>query len=118
MYAVYPTHDPHTTRYSIAPTPRAVQATCEKSPATNANNRFAAPAAVTCHPVALNTSIPDCQRFDSTDPNAQENDPPSSESEAQNSRRPIADLECNSGQNSTSSPTIPIPNPSLPRHVM
>src|SRR5580692_7103726 len=118
MYAVYPTHDPHTTRYSIAPTPRAVQATCEKSPTTNANNKFPAPAAVTCHPVALNTSIPDCHRFDSTDPSAQENDPPSSETEAQNSRRPSADVECNSGQNNPPSPPIPTATPALPRHEM
>ena len=118
MYAVYPTHDPHTTRYSIAPTPRAVQATCEKSPTTKANNRFPAPAAVTCHPVALNTSMPDCQRFDSTDPSAHEKDPPSSDTEAQNSRRPSAEVECNSGQNKTTNPNIPKASPALPRQEM
>src|SRR5580704_9580017 len=92
--------------------------TREKSPATTANKRFPAPAAVTCHPVALNTSIPDCHRFDSTDPNAHKNDPPKSESEAQNSRLPSVEVECNSGQNSTSSPIIPRASPALPRQVM
>src|SRR5580704_12487890 len=116
MYAVYPIHEPHTTRYVTAPTPRAVHATREKSPTASANAKFATPAAVTCHAVLLNTSTPDCQRFASTDPSAQENDPPSKLSEAENSRRPRAEVECNSGQNSTKSPTIPRPSPALPRH--
>src|SRR5580698_8918837 len=56
----------------MALTPRTVHATREKSPTANANRKFAAPAAVTCHPVELNTSMPDCQRLESTDPRAQE----------------------------------------------
>src|SRR5580700_5919867 len=118
MYAVYPIHDPHTTRYATAPNPRGVHTTREKSPAASANKKFPAPAAVTCHPVALKTSIPDCHRFDSTDPSAHENDPPISASDAQNSRRPKTDSECNSGKNNTNNPTIPKANPALPRHEM
>ena len=62
--------------------------------------------------------MPDCQRFDSTDPNAHENDPPSNESEAQNSRRPSAEVECSSGQNNTPNPTIPSASPAFPRDEM
>src|ERR1700735_274481 len=118
MYAVYPIHDPQTMRYDTALTPRAVHARREKSPTANANRKFAAPAAVTCHPVELNTSMPDCQRLESTDPRAQENDPPISAREDKNSRRPSDEVECNSGQNKTNSPTIPSARPAFPRPEM
>src|ERR1700727_3581599 len=116
MYAVYPTQEPHTTRYITAPIPRGVHATREKSPTHSANKKLPTPAAVTCQPVALKTSMPDCQRFDNTDPNAHENDPPSNAVQENNSRRPIAEFACSSGQNSTSSPANPSAKPALPRH--
>src|SRR5258708_30399161 len=97
MESVYPIHEPHTTRYRTALRPRVVHTTCEKSPRSVANIRFPSPAAVTCHAVALNTSIPDCQRLESTEPRAQLNDPPIKLNEAQNSLRPSPVLEVSSG---------------------
>ena len=43
MYAVYPIHDPHTIRYTVAPIPRGVHTTREESPAPTAHNKFAKP---------------------------------------------------------------------------
>src|ERR1700688_683721 len=78
IYAVYPIHDPHTTRYTVAPTPRGVHTTREKSPAAMANSRFAKPAAIICQAVAENGSTSaDFHFLASTEPSAQLNDPPS-----------------------------------------
>src|SRR5215471_4406215 len=89
MYAVYPTHDPHTTRYNIAETLRDAHTTREKSPAATANSRLPRPAAIICHAVAENGSTSaDFQRFVSTEPRAQLNDPPSKLIEAHNCTRP------------------------------
>ena len=68
--------------------------------------KFPAPAAVTCHPVALNTSMPDCQRFESTDPSAQVNDPAIRLMEAQNSRCPMVP-DCSCGHTRTNNPRMP-----------
>src|SRR5450755_3750531 len=101
----------------VALRPRAVQRTRERSPVNKAKTRFPTPAAVTCQPVELNTSMPDCQRFESTDPKAQENDPAVRLIEAQNSRCPM-DPDCNCGQTNTNSPIIPRNSPALPRPEM
>src|SRR6266567_1636582 len=96
---------------------RAVQRTCERSPASNAKIKFPTPAAVTCQPVELNTSMPDCQRFESTEPSAQENDPPIRLIDAQSSRWPmVPDRNC--GQTRTNNPTMPSSRPALPRPEM
>src|SRR5580658_4401829 len=116
MYAVYPIHDPQTTKYKVAPIPRGVQTAREKSPAAMANKRFARPAAIICQAVAENGSTSaDFQRLASTEPNAQLNDPPSRLIDAHNCTRPKEVVVVRSGHNNTSSPTTPRPSPALPR---
>src|ERR1700747_696236 len=96
---------------------RVVQRTRERSPAIRANAKFPTPAAVTCQPVELNTSMPDCQRLERTEPHAQENDPAIRLIEAQNSRWPmLPDRNC--GQTRTTKPRIPSNKPALPRPEM
>jgi len=48
----------------------------------------------------------------------EDNPQSTSEIEAQNSRRPSTELECNSGQNNTNNPAIPSASPAFPRHEM
>ena len=61
---------------------------------------------MTCHAVELNTSMPDCQRLESTDPSAQLNEPKIRLIDAHSSRWPMVPA-CNCGQTSTNRPTIP-----------
>src|ERR1022692_1507147 len=96
---------------------RVVHRTRERSPANNAKTKFPAPAAVTCQPVALNTSMPDCQRLESTEPSAQLNDPAMRLIEAQNSRCPMVP-DCNWGHTRTNNPRMPSTRPALPRPEM
>ncbi len=61
--------------------------------------------------------MPDCQRFESTDPRAQENDPAIRLIEAQNSRCPmVPDRSC--GHTRTNNPRMPNRRPALPRPEM
>src|ERR1700690_2209007 len=116
MYAVYPIHDPQTTRYTVAPTPRGVQTTFEKSPAPTANSKFPKPAAIICQAVAENGSTSaDFQRLASTEPSAQLNDPPSRLIEAHNCTRPNDVVVVRSGHNNTTSPATPRLSPAFPR---
>src|ERR1700686_2927509 len=101
----------------VAPMPRTVQCTRERSPAKKAKIKFPAPAATTCQPVALNTSIPDCHRFESTDPSAHEKEPKIKLIDAHSSRCPRVP-DCNCGQTRTKRRRIPSPRPDLPRPEM
>src|SRR5580704_1838505 len=116
MYAVYPIHDPQTIRYAVAPIPRGVHTTRDKSPAPKANIRFAKPAAIICHAVAENGSTSaDFQRLDSTEPKAQLNDPPNKLIEAHNCTRPNEVVVVRSGHNNTPRPATPRASPAFPR---
>src|ERR1700716_2799305 len=97
-----------------APRPRGVQATCDQSPATVAKRRLPRPAKVICHAVALGLP-PAFQCLESTDPNAQQKDPPSKLSANQVSFFPSAPVAVRFGHSSTTSPTIPNPNPKKSR---
>src|SRR5277367_6188269 len=123
MYAVYPIHEPHTTRYRIAPIPRMVHVTLEFLSKSTAKIRFAIPANRTCHAIALNGSAAAvCHFFESTEPNAQLKDPSCSASAHHSWRCPRA-LGCanpdeRSGQMSTTTPAMPSASPILPRREM
>src|SRR5438270_11844085 len=99
MYAVYPIHEPHTTRYRTAATPLVVQTAWWISSNSNAKIRFARPAKVICQAVPLKGSTSGvCHRLESTDPSAQLKDPPSKLRDQPSSfqRKVVPDI--NSGQ--------------------
>src|SRR5947207_13600029 len=97
--------------------PRAVQVTSEILSNERAKIKFASPANVTCHAVALKGSALG-HFFESTEPSAQVNDPASNEIDHHSSRRPIEPGLVSSGQISTTTPTMPTSNPALPRGDM
>src|SRR5215470_3144224 len=103
----------------MAPTPRTVQTTCEKSRLPIAKIRFDTPAKMTCHAVVLSASRSlVCQSFEKTEPSAQLNDPAIRLRDHHNSRRPKVPADVSLGQRSMSMPTIPIANPDRPRREM
>src|SRR5882724_3155156 len=97
--------------------PRVVQTTRQRSPAKSAKIKLPTPAATTCQPVELKTSMPDCQRLESTEPSAHVKDPKIRLREDQNSRWPM-EPDCSCGQTSTTRPSIPSARPALPRPEM
>src|SRR3954451_18627919 len=99
--------------------PRGVHCTCDRSSKEMAYAKLAMPAKVTCHAVPLKGSTSgDCQRFESTEPSAQLNDPPSRLSDHQNSVAPMVRMLINLGHNKTAMPAIPSASPPNPRMEM
>src|SRR5690348_8052186 len=99
--------------------PRAVHLTCVTSSNRKAKMKLPMPAKVTCQAIPLNGSTSaDCQRFESTDPSAQLNDPPSRLRDHQSSRDPTDSVEVILGHSSTTIPAIPKASPANARPVI
>src|ERR1051326_371501 len=103
----------------MALTPRTVQTRGDDRSARKKKIRLPSPAAIISHAVAENGSISgDFHFLASPDPKAQLKAPPCRLSDGQSSVRAKEDVDINCGHNSTTSPTIPSPMPTLPREEM
>src|SRR6266700_7390111 len=95
--------------------PLVVQTTRERSWLDSAKTQFPNPAKNTCHDVPAKVGGPDCHFFDSTDPKAQLNEPPSRAIDHQNSFLPTPAVALSFGHSKTSVPANPSARLARPR---
>ena len=96
--------EPKTTRYAIAAMPVAFQTVRWCWPSARPRIESMMPALSICQPAATSGSTATFQRRDSTDPNAQQNDEPSSATQATSCIQPSRSAAATFGQNRTATP--------------